>query len=286
MLQAELDQNTDNEELFKQLRTRPVVAWPTVILLVVCLAIIANTWYLCLTSQWSLWLGFFVNTIALYYIFSPMHDAMHQAVFRNSRLNDLTLALTVLPIAPLSSGQFMRMMHMQHHRFTNEPIDPDHDIAKDHRFMFTKWFVWGHIYNLTYKQNLDIYPNLTMGQMAREKIGVVTLIILFILAPMETLMLMFLPGLAFAWLIAAVFMYLPHRPHNVLHKDDPYRATIIREGWEWLLCPLMAYQNYHLVHHLYPTVPFYRYKKVWDAKKNFHMSQNPAIVKPLQLNPD
>ena len=28
---------------------------------------------------------------------------------------------------------------------------------------------------------------------------------------------------------------------------------------EWLLTPLMLSQNYHLVHHLHPSVPFYRY---------------------------
>ena len=54
-------------------------------------------------------------------------------------------------------------------------------------------------------------------------------------------------------------------------------------GWEWLLTPLMMYQNYHLVHHLYPTVPFYRYKKAWLAREQFHESHHPAKVRAFQF---
>jgi fatty acid desaturase len=54
---------------------------------------------------------------------------------------------------------------------------------------------------------------------------------------------------------------------------------------EWLLTPVLLYQNYHLVHHLYPTVPFYRLLKVWNAKKDYHEAQNPAIVDTFSLGP-
>jgi fatty acid desaturase len=54
---------------------------------------------------------------------------------------------------------------------------------------------------------------------------------------------------------------------------------------EWLLTPLLLYQNYHLVHHVYPTVPFYRYLKIWKAKQRYHESQNPATTDALSLVP-
>ena len=276
----------DDEELFKSLKKKPLIAVPTVSLLIVCDATIAVVWYLALTDQISLWLGCLINTIAMYYLFSPMHDAMHQAVSSKSSVNNLVLALTTFPIAPFTTGQFMRMMHMQHHRFANGELDPDHEVAKNITNAFSKWFIWGHLYRSFYAKNKDNYPEFNKKLLHYDRIvGLVGLVILFIAFPAETLLLMFIPGVLFSWLIAFVFMYLPHRPHNVEHASDPYRATLIREGWEWLLCPLMAYQNYHLVHHLYPTVPFYRYKKVWEARKNFHMSKNPAIVSAFQLDP-
>ena len=51
----------------------------------------------------------------------------------------------------------------------------------------------------------------------------------------------------------------------------------------WLLSPLLVYQNYHLMHHLYPTIPFYRYRKAWLARLDQHMARHPAIVRPLGL---
>ena len=79
--------------------------------------------------------------------------------------------------------------------------------------------------------------------------------------------------------------FLPHFPHETLAKDDRYQSTSNRVGMEWLLTPLFVYQNYHLVHHLYPTVPFYRTIKVWNAQKTFHEAQNPATVDAFGLKP-
>jgi len=45
------------------------------------------------------------------------------------------------------------------------------------------------------------------------------------------------------------------------------------------------YQNYHLVHHLYPNVPFYRMVKIWNARRDEHLSHDPAIVPGLGLYP-
>ena len=32
-------------------------------------------------------------------------------------------------------------------------------------------------------------------------------------------------------------------------------TTRVRVGLEWLMTPMMLFQNYHLVHHLHPAVP-------------------------------
>ena len=62
------------------------------------------------------------------------------------------------------------------------------------------------------------------------------------------------------------FDYLPHKPHFVLASENPYRAT--RLFADPLLTPIFLYQNYHLVHHLYPGIPFYRYARVWREKRD------------------
>ncbi|MGB2401659.1 MAG: fatty acid desaturase [Porticoccaceae bacterium] len=70
-------------------------------------------------------------------------------------------------------------------------------------------------------------------------------------------------------------------------NDDSasHQCTSNRVGMEWLLTPLSLSQNYHLVHHLYPTVPFYRYLKIWDARKHYHQSQYPATTHGFSLSP-
>jgi fatty acid desaturase len=99
------------------------------------------------------------------------------------------------------------------------------------------------------------------------------------------LLLFFVPTRLTAIFLSLTFDFLPHYPHRTLAEDDPFRSTSNRVGMEWLLTPVLLCQNYHLVHHLYPTVPFYRLLKVWNAKRQYHESQSPAIVDAFALRP-
>jgi len=86
-------------------------------------------------------------------------------------------------------------------------------------------------------------------------------------------------------LVALVFVFLPHYPGDISFEENEYQATTIRQGWEWLLTPLFVYQNYHLIHHLYPTAPFYNYPKIWHLKYDELTSHNPAIQTGFGLMP-
>ena len=77
----------------------------------------------------------------------------------------------------------------------------------------------------------------------------------------------------------------PHCPAQISAKEDKYKETTIRLAKEWLLTPLMVYQNYHLIHHLYPSVPFYKYIKVWNLRRDELIQKNPAIQNGLKLRP-
>jgi fatty acid desaturase len=101
----------------------------------------------------------------------------------------------------------------------------------------------------------------------------------------ELLMFWIIPQRISFFFISFIFVYLPHVPNEISEKEDAYRATSIREGMEWLLSPLMMYQNYHLVHHLYPNVPFYRIVKLWNSRLDEHLSHDPAIVPIIGLYP-
>ena len=43
------------------------------------------------------------------------------------------------------------------------------------------------------------------------------------------------------------------------------------------MTPLMLYQNYHLVHHLHPVIPFYRYIAVWRRNEPDYLRHGPPL---------
>ena len=79
----------------------------------------------------------------------------------------------------------------------------------------------------------------------------------------ELLALWFLPTRMAALMLGFTFFWLPHLPHDVTQEENFFRASTVRVGWEWLLTPLLQCQNYHLLHHLYPSTPFYNNGRLW-----------------------
>jgi fatty acid desaturase len=76
----------------------------------------------------------------------------------------------------------------------------------------------------------------------------------------EVLALWIVPHILGSALIIYFFAYLTHKPHDV---HERYRDTnvfwvkgkIIEPIVNWLY----MFQNFHLVHHLFPRIPFYLY---------------------------
>ena len=93
----------------------------------------------------------------------------------------------------------------------------------------------------------------------------------------EILALYYLPCRLAALFLGFAFDYLPH--HGLHHKpsEDRLKTTRNRVGAERLLSPALLYQNYHLVHHLHPAVPFYRYLKVWRRNEEKYLAGDPAL---------
>jgi beta-carotene hydroxylase len=74
------------------------------------------------------------------------------------------------------------------------------------------------------------------------------------------LAVVFAPAWLASGLLALVFDWLPHHPHAVQGRFVDTRV-FPSLGLEML----MLGQNLHLVHHLWPSVPFYRYGAVFAA---------------------
>ena len=46
----------------------------------------------------------------------------------------------------------------------------------------------------------------------------------------------------------------------------------------WLMTPALLYQNYHLVHHMHPLIPFYRYLVTWRRNEREYLERDPPLV--------
>ena len=244
----------------------PEVAWPTLLLAAGAL----GTWVasgVALHFGWLPWpVTLTLSTLAAFACFTPLHDATHRALGRDPRLHAVVGRLVALPL--LGPYVAFRHLHLTHHRETNDP-------AKDPDF----WAGAGPAWQLPLRwltQDLHYYarylPDRSRPRAERLE-AITTMVVLWgcaaalLLTPLAWTVLMawVLPGRLALGLLSCTFDYLPHRPHTVLGKADRYGATVnFRERWLGLL---MLNQNLHLVHHLFPSVPFYRYHLVWQDRQ-------------------
>ena len=281
----------NNKDLFDSLRQEPEFAWPTIILFFICAGFILGSTWAAIYGYISYLAACFINGTAGYFLFSPMHDAIHSSLGRSKQLNLWVGRISFLFYSSLVAFELMRFIHFRHHRNANSDEDEADGVIQSGPGWFRplKWPFLDLIYAWKYfgqgywkerpkseKRNIIIMALITLVMWPWLVINGYL---------MELLMLWIIPQRISFFLIAFIFVYLPHVPNDVSEQDNAYRATSIREGMEWLLSPLMMYQNYHLVHHLYPNVPFYRLVKLWNAGLDEHLSHDPAIVSNLGLYP-
>lgn len=284
------DQN-DDPILFKALSQRPKLAWPTVILFVAAVTIFAASTYAYLVGALPLAWVILINSIAAYMSFTVVHEASHNIISSNRKLNDWLGRAGTAMLSPVPFFRTFRFIHMQHHRFTNDPEkDPDLYAGTGPAWLLPfKWatvdFKYFHYY---------LNPKIFMQRPQSERrelylavlFGVAVLAVVLAMGWMEYYLWLYLLPTRIANLFLIFgFDFLPHYPHQAKAKDQPFQCTSNRVGMEWLMTPLFLYQNYHLVHHLYPTVPFYRNIKIWKAKQQYHESQNPAVTNAFSLKP-
>ncbi|WP_111656396.1 fatty acid desaturase family protein [Isoalcanivorax indicus] len=278
--------DTDAKQALAPLRLTPVIAWPTLMILIGGLGVLALSWTLVIQEIWPLWAGILVNAVAGYALFTPAHEAIHRCAARNPKLNDFILAAATFVAVPFGKGTLFRLYHMRHHRFANEEQDPDHWMASSLKTM-PLWGFWPFIYLFRYLRNPSEVPQITPREVGRELlVAGIVLGALFAWQPFYMLTLWLLPSYLSYFLMCLVFMVLPHYPHTGRQDENPHTTALMRMGQEWWLTPVLMYQNYHLVHHLYPTIPFYRYGRAWKARNDWHFrTSGSMIIGPYDLGP-
>jgi fatty acid desaturase len=260
----------------------PRLSAPGVALFAAGLGLWSASTALALVHAWPLYASVPFNALASYLLFTVSHDTSHQSLSSVEAVNVWMGRIATLFFAPHAGFRTWRFIHMQHHRFTNrdDGRDPDYYAHRGPRWQLPlRWLTIDFYYLVFYVPKLRTRPRreqvelaltwLFVGGFSAAAIATGHALELFVLYYLSI-------RLAIMWLGFA-FDYLPHNGLPYKPTEDRFKNTRIRVGLERLISPLLLYQNYHLVHHLHPVVPFHRYIAVWRRKEEDYLAGEPAL---------
>lgn len=225
------------------------------------------TWAMVLSGTIGWYVGFGLQTIASYSAFTVMHEAAHGNIhgrFTRWAWVDGLLGWTssVLLVAPYPAFQ---LLHLRHHSRTNHADDPDVYVAGQ-----TWWSIAlrcativPHYYITFLFGGDELGPRRkAILPIAIGFVAIVATIVVIAAATGKLAIVLALwigPAILANTLLAFLFDWLPHQPHR--QSERMHNTRIVLAPGLWILT---LWQNYHLVHHLFPRVPFYRYATFFD----------------------
>lgn len=223
-----------------------------------------------------LWLATPINAVVLYFLFTPIHEAIHGTIRGRDRslswLNDTVGWICgVVAIVPFrGEGR----LHFLHHRYTNDPErDPDYSIAGTGaldillRCLFQ---IPAYVHHFSHG-DWSSTP-----QRRRERLigvlhlvgAVASLAVATILGfGTEVLLLWLLPACLGVALVAYVFDWMVHHPYSDTDRIRASTIILAPTPFQPLLNALCLWQNHHLVHHLFPGIPCHRLGRAFDEMR-------------------
>ncbi|MFM7490027.1 MAG: fatty acid desaturase family protein [Actinomycetota bacterium] len=238
--------------------------------------------YLGVTSAIPLWLGLVLNTVFASTFYMPEHEATHRNIWgvtsRGRRIEDAIGVLCSIPTGIEFTSH--RAGHMRHHAFTNDPDrDPDHFTEGRLRELPVKFYgatmltVLLPVFALVPPVRVLLPTLLRAKLVSREGnksegkaqlrywlLTTIVLVVCFITGNgLAALCLWWLPArLQFGWLMF-IFAWYPHHPARETSRYRHTRVAVFPGSGL-----LIRGHDYHAIHHLYPRVPHYRLKAVWN----------------------
>lgn len=245
----------------------PVFSIPQIVLAGGALALFGASTAGYMTGQLPLLAAMFCNLIAVYLAFTPLHDASHRAVSSNGFLNDLIGVVTGQLLLPGINMTAFRTIHMDHHRYVGqEGRDPDTAFVKPPKpfglfylmFADVHWAIW----YVRYGRHL--WSRKAGAHILLLLVTLVASHAAFLLSPWwkEFLLLYVVPQRLGLGVVAYTFAHIQH-PHGLTWDNEPFQSTLYVRG-NSPFRRLMFGQEEHIIHHITPHIPWFKYKRVWD----------------------
>jgi len=224
-------------------------------------------WPLVLLDIMPLWLGFIIATVNVTLSYLPSHDAQHNIIARQGQklrwLNECLGYFSLIPLA--QSFRVLRHTHYEHHAHTNDPeLDPDYEVHAPSTWAFLKQSI-GRQESSAYGDTL-----VRLGRLGLVQEGLIYSLmylgILFGLAwsgyAIEAALLWWLPRHIALPYIQYYLSWMPHHPGIETGRYTDTRAFRSKLGNLGSLG-----MQFHIIHHLYPTIPLMKTPAAyWELK--------------------
>lgn len=251
----------------------PAVAWPTLILAVVLPITLITVITLGLTGALPLWACTPILAFVSYAHYTLVHEAIHGNVVSRPKgaawINTLVGWIGALGMG--SGWPALQRTHVLHHSHTNTERDPDIFVKGTFAQLIRKWvvmvpmslmpmFALRFINAERYKRLGTILSPAEIAQVSAVTLFTLALLVAAIATGhvVDWLMLWFLPTRLGILMLNIFFQWLPHHPFDQTERYVNTRISLWAGGTFLLL-----QQNLHLVHHLWPSVPFYNYARLF-----------------------
>ena len=251
----------------------PAIAWPTLVLALALLtATVACVW-LGLTHAVPAWLCAIALTILSFAHYTLVHESIHDNLVpgypKLRRLN--TVVGWIGALGRATDWPTLMRGHTRHHSHTNTADDPDIFVKGTFAQLMVKFLIYVPMSLLPlpllryaeprqYKKLCTMLSPAERAQAMAVSFGVLGLLAaaVYFGRVWDWVFLLFVPTRLAALFLAILFSWLPHHPFD---RTERYLNTRIS------LWPGAAFltlqQNLHLVHHLWPSVPFYNYGRLY-----------------------
>lgn len=247
----------------------PAIAWPTLILAAGLPTTLVTAIVLGLTGALPLWACTPILAVISYAHYTLVHEAIHGNVVAGPK--NLAWVNTVVGwIGALGMGAgwpALQRTHVLHHSHTNTERDPDIFVKGTLAQLLAKWVVGIPISLLPmfalrfvspdrYKRIGTILSPAEIAQVSAVTLFTLALLVVALATGhvLEWLMLWFLPTRLGILILNIFFQWLPHHPFDQTERYLNTRISLWAGGTF-----LTLQQNLHLMHHLWPSVPFYNY---------------------------
>ena len=252
------------------------VAWPTLALATGLAVFHGGLAAFALFGPVPLWAATLPLGLSTYAHYTLVHESVHGNVVRRNEAAHAALGWYGALILGLT-WPVLRRTHQQHHSHTNGTDDPDRFVHGSmvrvlflgFRLGLSALLPWVLLRRIVPEEEpLRPYllaeawmtpPERRVHYAAQS--GLVAVVWGLMIAGFwaEVLALYVVPGLIGRALLMVLFQWWPHRPFEGRGRYDATRYGYLGSEPFWLS------QNLHLMHHLWPAVPWYNYRRLERA---------------------